>query len=92
MKHRKDALPSELSGGERQRVAIARAIIKQPRVILADEPTGNLDNEMSNIVVNEMLQMVKNSGIALIMVSHNRDFIKIFDSAYELNQAGLVKL
>ena len=90
MQHRKDAMPFELSGGERQRVAIARAIIKQPKLILADEPTGNLDNDMSNFVVDEMLNMVKNENIALLMVSHNREFAKKFNKTYELSASGLI--
>ena len=91
MSHRKNAMPFELSGGERQRVAIARAIIKQPKLILADEPTGNLDNDMSNFVVDEMLKMVKDENIALLMVSHNREFSKKFDRTYELSSNGLIE-
>lgn len=90
--HRKDALPSELSGGERQRIAIARAIIKKPKLILADEPTGNLDNDMSNFVVDEMLRLVKEEKIALLMVSHNRLFSEKFDKTYELKQNGLLNI
>ena len=92
MEHRKDAMPFELSGGERQRVAIARAIIKKPKLILADEPTGNLDNDMSNFVVDEMLDLVKKENIALIMVSHNRDFKQKFDKTYELSLQGLTQI
>ena len=91
MSHRKNAMPFELSGGERQRVAIARAIIKQPKLILADEQTGNLDNDMSNFVVDEMLKMVKDENIALLMVSHNREFSKKFDRTYELSSNGLIE-
>ncbi len=90
--HRKDAMPDELSGGEKQRVAIARAIVKKPILILADEPTGNLDNDMSELVVDEMLNMVKNDKIALLMVSHNRGFISKFDKAFELGLEGLARL
>ena len=90
--HRKDAMPNELSGGEKQRVAIARAIVKKPMIILADEPTGNLDNDMSEIVVDEMLKLVKNEEIALVMVSHNRGFKTKFDKTFELNLEGLQEL
>lgn len=89
LEHRKDAMPYELSGGERQRIAIARAIVKKPMLILADEPTGNLDNDMSNLVVNEMINMVKEDNIALLMVTHNHDFKKYFDRSYELFSNGL---
>ena len=84
MSHRAEAMPNELSGGERQRIAIARAIIKKPLIILADEPTGNLDNEMSAFVVNEMLELVKKNNIALLMVSHSHDFNDRFDDVYEV--------
>ena len=87
--HRKNAIPSELSGGERQRIAVARAIIKQPKIILADEPTGNLDNDMSQVVVTEMLNLVKENNIALIMVTHNRAFSQVFDRTFELHSNGL---
>ena len=89
MEHRKNAMPFELSGGERQRIAIARAIIKQPKLILADEPTGNLDNDMSNLVVDEMLKMVNKNNIAIIMVSHNNEFKKKFTTTYNLSKNGL---
>ena len=92
LEHRANAMPNELSGGERQRIAIARAIIKKPILILADEPTGNLDPEMSNFVVEEMLNIVKQEKIALLMVSHCRDFINKFDNTYSLEQNGLVKI
>ena len=89
MSHRAEAMPNELSGGERQRIAIARAIIKKPLIILADEPTGNLDNEMSAFVVNEMLELVKKNNIALLMVSHSHDFNDRFDNVYEVRGGGL---
>ena len=89
MSHRAEAMPNELSGGERQRIAIARAIIKKPLIILADEPTGNLDNEMSAFVVNEMLELVKKNNIALLMVSHSHDFNDRFDDVYEVRGGGL---
>ena len=89
MSHRAEAMPNELSGGERQRIAIARAIIKKPLIILADEPTGNLDNEMSAFVVNEMLELVKKNNIALLMVSHSHDFNDSFDDVYEVRGGGL---
>ena len=92
LSHRKDAMPNELSGGEKQRVAIARAIIKHPKIILADEPTGNLDNDMSAVVVKEMLKLVTENHITLLMVSHNRNFSQIFDRTFELNSNGLLQI
>ena len=63
--------PSQLSGGEQQRVAIARAIIKKPELILADEPTGNLDTENSIMIANILFKYVKEEGSSLIMVTHD---------------------
>jgi putative ABC transport system ATP-binding protein len=66
MKH----LPSQLSGGQQQRAAIARAIAGEPRVILADEPTGNLDTTMSNQIM-DMLEQINAGGTTILMVTHN---------------------
>jgi putative ABC transport system ATP-binding protein len=67
MKHR----PSELSGGEQQRVAIARAIINEPKIILADEPTGNLDTQSSDNVLGILRQLNKDLGQTIVMITHN---------------------
>ena len=70
MSHRRRHYPRQLSGGQQQRVAIARAIVAQPRIILADEPTGNLDSKNSKEVMN-MLQQLHKQGTTIIMVTHS---------------------
>ncbi|XMB86153.1 ABC transporter ATP-binding protein [Mycoplasmatota bacterium WC44] len=70
---RKNHLPSALSGGQQQRVAIARAIASNPAIILADEPTGNLDSENSDEVMHLLKQCVDKYGITLILITHNED-------------------
>ena len=69
---RADHLPAEMSGGEQQRVAIARAMIAEPRVILADEPTGNMDSAMSAEVM-KVLRAIHESGVTLVIVTHERE-------------------
>ena len=71
LKHRFNNLPSQLSGGEQQRVAIARAIAMKPELILADEPTGNLDSENSVMISEILFNYVKEEGSSLIMVTHD---------------------
>ena len=71
LKHRFNNLPSQLSGGEQQRVAIARAIAMKPELILADEPTGNLDTENSLMISDILFKYVKEEGSSLIMVTHD---------------------
>ena len=78
LKHRFNNLPSQLSGGEQQRVAIARAIAMKPELILADEPTGNLDSENSEIISEILFNYVKEEGSSLIMVTHDE---KLADKA-----------
>ena len=71
LKHRFNNLPSQLSGGEQQRVAIARAIAMKPELILADEPTGNLDTENSVMISDILFKYVKEESSSLIMVTHD---------------------
>ncbi|MDP4115356.1 MAG: ATP-binding cassette domain-containing protein [Bacteroidota bacterium] len=73
--HKKYSMPGELSGGEMQRVAIARAIINEPLLIIADEPTGNLDPETTGEIV-EILKQINSRGTALLFATHNYDIIK----------------
>ena len=82
--HRKYNLPSELSGGEQQRVAIARAISFDPEVILADEPTGNLDKKNTELVSNLLLDYTYKKKISLILVTHNMNLAKKCDRIVKL--------
>jgi lipoprotein-releasing system ATP-binding protein len=71
LEHRLQHLPNQLSGGEQQRTAIARALINEPKLLLADEPTGNLDNETSEQVFSLLYKLVKEMGLATLIVTHN---------------------
>jgi lipoprotein-releasing system ATP-binding protein len=81
--------PAELSGGEQQRVAIARAAANHPRVILADEPTGNLDPETSDLVFEALKGLIKNEGAAALIATHNHDLARRADRIVTL-KGGLV--
>ncbi|MHC4460409.1 MAG: ABC transporter ATP-binding protein [Planctomycetota bacterium] len=75
---RKDHRPPELSAGEQQRVAIARALINQPKILLADEPTGNLDSTTSRHIVQILADLNKNQGLTVIMISHEESLVRRF--------------
>ncbi|WP_332700381.1 ABC transporter ATP-binding protein [Devosia sp.] len=81
--------PAELSGGEQQRVAIARAAANHPKVILADEPTGNLDPETSDLVFEALANLIKNEGAAALIATHNHDLARRADRIVTL-KGGLV--
>jgi predicted ABC-type transport system involved in lysophospholipase L1 biosynthesis ATPase subunit len=73
MSHRLDHLPTQLSGGERQRVAIARALVNRPKLLLADEPTGNLDTATGDEVIALILDYVRDAGATLLLVTHDEE-------------------
>lgn len=87
--NKRKRLMSELSGGEQQRVAIARALINDPLIILADEPTGNLDTETSKAIMKIFLEL-KSSGKSIIMVTHNKEFTQYSDRSIELSDGEIV--
>ena len=86
---RGEAMPRELSGGELQRVAIARALVHAPRLVLADEPTGNLDVETAGQVLELLRGQVKAGGAAGILVTHSRAAAATCDRVFQLTPAGL---
>ncbi len=85
MEHR----PAELSGGEQQRVAIARAIVNRPRILLADEPTGNLDPTTAERVFNQLLKIVEATGLAAIIATHNYELAMRMDRVLRLEDGKL---
>ncbi|SQE25142.1 ABC transporter ATP-binding protein [Campylobacter jejuni subsp. doylei] len=89
LSHRLTHLPSQLSGGEQQRVCIARALINNPELLLADEPTGNLDEANEKIVL-QTLQKLKNEGKTIVLITHNPDLAKFADRTLIL-QHGVLK-
>ncbi|HEG0282455.1 TPA: ABC transporter ATP-binding protein [Campylobacter coli] len=89
LSHRLSHLPSQLSGGEQQRVCIARALINNPEILLADEPTGNLDEANEKIVL-ETLQKLKNEGKTIVLITHNPELAKFADHTLIL-QHGILK-
>jgi lipoprotein-releasing system ATP-binding protein len=85
-------LPSQLSGGERQRVAIARAVANAPKVLLADEPTGNLDPRTSHYVFDALAALVRATGLAAIIATHNMALAERMDRRITLDEGRIVEL
>ena len=88
LKHR----PSELSGGEQQRVAIARALANSPKLLLADEPTGNLDPKTADIVFNELIAIVKETGLSALIATHNFELADRMDRKVALQDGKILDL
>ena len=84
--------PAELSGGEQQRVAIARAVADAPRVLLADEPTGNLDPHTADHVFGALMQLVKASRVAMLIATHNVDLAARMDRRVSLEAGRIIEL
>src|SRR5216684_4566265 len=84
--------PAELSGGEQQRVAIARAVANAPRILLADEPTGNLDPQTAEHVFSALTQLVQASGLAVVVATHNMDIAARMDRRVTLKDGLVVEL
>jgi lipoprotein-releasing system ATP-binding protein len=89
--HRLEHRPSQLSGGEQQRVAVARALANAPALVLADEPTGNLDEATSDKVLEELLKLVRGSGAAALIATHNERLAAKMDRVVRLVEGHLVE-
>jgi len=90
LSHRQQAFPDRLSGGEQQRVAILRAIAHNPTLILADEPTGNLDEETGHTILQLLLNLTRQTNQTLIMASHNPEIIPLADKVYRIKNGDLL--
>lgn len=89
LKERADHRPGKMSGGEQQRVAIARAVANAPRVLLADEPTGNLDSGTADTVFRQLLALVRETGMAALIATHNRELAARMDRTVSLTDGVL---
>jgi putative ABC transport system ATP-binding protein len=89
---RKNHYPSELSGGEQQRIAIARALIKEPEIILADEPTANLDSLAGIKIMETLKELNKKKGITIFVINHERAFEKYFDRIIRLKDGKVERI
>jgi len=92
IEHRKDHLPGQISGGEMQRVAIARAMVNMPEILLADEPTGNLDTKRSVEIVEVLRVLNRSVGLTIIMVTHNQELARYADRMFEMKDGQLCEI
>jgi putative ABC transport system ATP-binding protein len=90
LEHRVDNRPTELSGGEQQRVAIVRALVKDPPLILADEPTGNLDSKTGDQII-DLIKSLKERGKTIVVVTHNEEVAKKADRVIQMKDGEVVK-
>ena len=91
LEERWDHRPAQLSGGEQQRVAIARAVANEPKVLLADEPTGNLDPPTAERVFEQLLRLIRNSGVAAVVATHNLELAARMNRTLHLSDGLLVE-
>lgn len=91
LKDRMDAFPSQLSGGEKQRVALARALANNPKIIIADEPTGNIDPEMSLDIMKLLIALNEELGKTIIVVTHEKELVDRFQKRVITLKDGIVE-
>jgi lipoprotein-releasing system ATP-binding protein len=89
LNERLDHKPAELSGGEQQRVAVARALANNPKIIFADEPTGNLDSANSEEIHRLILDLKTNLGVTFVIVTHNQNLVNLADQIYEIKDGKI---
>ncbi len=87
---RENHYPNQLSGGEQQRVAIARALINEPQILFADEPTGNLDNESSKVIIDVLVGLQKEFAFSFVLITHNQELARLGTTKYKIKDNGLL--
>ena len=91
LSHRLTHYPNQLSGGEQQRVAIARAFASQPKILFADEPTGNLDEDNGKLVIDLLFDLNRSQGTTLVMVTHDNDLANLCDRQLVMSAGQLTE-